>query len=113
VFAHRFKGQVFLITDARNGSTTFTMAAIFRQSHGGMIVGEPTGGTGPGINGGQFLFLHLPYSKIEIDLPLIWGAYHHDQPDEGIIPDVIIRQTQESIYKQVDAALAYILSRKE
>lgn len=67
-----YKGEVFLITNANNSSTTFTMADIFKNYSFGKIVGEPTGGTKQGLNGGQMFFLHLPFSKFEIDLPIIF-----------------------------------------
>ncbi|MFH6991756.1 hypothetical protein [Flavobacterium sp. FlaQc-48] len=41
------------------------------------------------LNSGQFLFRGLPYSKIEIDIPVIWQASALRRPDEGVIPDFV------------------------
>jgi len=107
--AGRFKGRMFLLTDGRNASTTFTMAKLFRTYHAGEIVGEPTGGNQQGINGGQFFFLYLPVSKIEIDIPLVWGAYPGNRPDTGIVPDKLVPVTVSSISRNADPALSYVL----
>jgi len=108
---NHFLGRKFLITDGRNGSTTFTLAKLFRTYRTGEIVGEPTGGNQQGINGGQFFFLYLPYSKIEIDIPLVWGAYIGKRPDSGIEPDKNLTPTVLSIRKVQDSAIAFIVKQ--
>lgn len=109
--ANRFLGRKFLIIDGRNGSTTFTLAKLFKTYRAGEIVGEPTGGNQQGINGGQFFFLYLPFSKIEIDIPLVWGAYAGSAPDTGIVPDKFIPTSIFSIHTSQDIAIAYILKQ--
>jgi Peptidase family S41 len=106
-----FKGNTFLLTNSNNSSTTFTLADIFKQTNSGKIIGEATGGTKQGLNGGQFFFLNLPYSKFEIDIPIIWGAPTHIRPDEGIKPDIEIRTNQKDIYYGIDTQLQFILSQ--
>ena len=109
--ADHFNGNVWLLTDSRNESTTFTLAKMFRIENVGQIVGETTSGNQQGINGGQFFFLNLPYSHIEADIPLVWGAYKGNRPDTGIKPDILIPVTQASIASQKDAALDYVLKK--
>ena len=109
--ANRFLGRKFLITDGRNGSTTFTLAKLFRTCKAREIVGEPTGGNQQGINGGQFFFLYLPFSKIEIDIPLVWSAYPGDRPDTGIVPDKSTPASVFSIRKSDDPAITYIMKQ--
>lgn len=104
-----FKGNVFLITNSNNSSTTFTLADIFQVKHRGSIVGEQTGGTKQGLNGGKFLLLNLPYSKIEIDIPIIWQAPATARQDEGIIPDYVVLETQKDIALHHDAQLSFVL----
>jgi hypothetical protein len=104
----RFGGQVFLMTSPVNSSAGFEFAWVFQQYQAGVIVGEPTGGTKQGLNGGNFFFLRLPYSRIEIDLPFIYQA-HPGQPDSGVIPDVIISQTREAVIQNKDAQLDAVL----
>lgn len=111
IFPHkkRFAGQCYLITNASNSSAAFTLAAMFKQAHCGLVVGEPTAGCLQGINGGQFFMCHLPHSKIEIDIPLIWNRPQAVMPDQGVQPDVYVRTTQKSIASQHDAQLDAVL----
>ena len=108
---NHFEGSEFLLTDARNSSTSFTLANVFQQMHLGTIIGEPTSGNKRGINGGQFFFLNLPNSKFEIDLPLVWGSYGDQNPDEGVKPDHLVKETQKAIYENRDIQLEYVLSK--
>lgn len=105
----RFTGKVYVIIHAKNSSATFEMARNVKDYHLATLLGTTTGGCEQGINGGEFFFLTLPASKIEIDLPLIYN-YHPNKPDSGIEPDIVIETTQESIAKGRDVQLQYILS---
>jgi C-terminal processing protease CtpA/Prc len=82
---------------------------MFQQSGRGLIIGEPTGGSKQGINGGQFFLLYLPYSGIEIDLPLIWQKPVSDAPDNGVVPDRIVYTSRAAICsgrdEQLEAAI--------
>lgn len=102
--SYKFSGHVILLTDAKNSSAGYEMARDFKQYHLGEIIGETTGGTKQGINGGEFLFLTLPNSKFEIDIPLIFN-YYPNEPDEGIKPDHFVSTTQKDIMINRDAQL--------
>lgn len=106
-----FKGKVYLITNAKNSSAGFEMAKDFKENKLGTIVGETTGGSLQGINGGEFFFMTLPNSKIEIDIPLIFQGPKNPQPDTGIQPDVLIKTTQKDICEGKDAQLNYIFKQ--
>lgn len=105
-----FAGGVFLLTDAANSSTTATMAHLMQQTNTGTLIGQATGGTKQGLNGGQFFFLHLPHSKLEVDIPLIWGAPTKPQPDEGVQPDYTVHTTPQDVFLGRDAQLRFVLS---
>jgi Peptidase family S41 len=105
---NRFKGNIYLLTSPVNSSAAFEFAWVFKQYKAGTIVGEKTGGTKQGLNGGRFFFLRLPYSRIEVDLPFIYQA-HIGQPDEGISPDYTVTASQEGIYKGEDTQLNFVL----
>jgi hypothetical protein len=109
VHPNRFKGNIYLMTSPVNSSAAFEFAWVFKQYKAGTIVGEKTGGTKQGLNGGRFFFLRLPYSRIEVDLPFIYQA-HIGQPDEGVSPDYTITASQEGIYKDEDTQLNFVLS---
>jgi hypothetical protein len=108
---NRFTGKVFLITDVTNSSTTFIMADNFKREKLGISVGEETGGTQQGINGGQIFFLYLPNSKIEMDLPLIYQTPPDPRKDEGIIPHYIVKTTPKDITNGHDPQLYFIVNR--
>ncbi|MFN3757514.1 MAG: S41 family peptidase [Flavobacterium sp.] len=106
-----YKGEVFLITNANNSSTTFTMADIFKNYSFGKIVGEPTGGTKQGLNGGQMFFLCLPFSKFEIDLPIIFQAPTENSLDEAVNPDYLITTKQSDIFYNRDSQIEFIFKK--
>jgi len=88
--ANRFTGKVCLLIDGANSSTTFTLADWFQQANVGRLVGSPTGGTKQGLNGGQFFFLHLPASGLEVDIPLVYQAPTQPQADQSVHPDRLV-----------------------
>jgi len=106
--ANYFKGQLYLLTNATNSSSSFFMADILQQAKAAQIIGELTGGSKQGINGGQFFFLMLPGSAIEVDIPLIWQAPVQVRPDQGIIPNVLIKTVQSDVARGIDPQLQYL-----
>ncbi|RYE38547.1 MAG: hypothetical protein EOP48_26905, partial [Sphingobacteriales bacterium] len=99
------------LINATNSSSSFFMADILQQNKDLKLVGETTGGTKQGINGGQFFFLYLPSSGIEVDIPLVYQAPIKKRKDEGIQPNILIKTTTSDIAKGEDAQLNYILHR--
>jgi hypothetical protein len=89
--APHFDGRVFVLVGPANSSATFQFAHEIRKHRLGTLVGQPTGGNRRGINGGAFYFLRLPHSKLEADLPLIGYFPDGDEPNEGLVPDVVVR----------------------
>ncbi len=108
---NHFKGKIYLITDASNSSATFIMADVFKKNNLGTIVGEKTGGSQQGINGGELFFFYLPNSKIEMDIPLIYQAPQTSRPDEGILPDYEIKTTVSDVATMNDPQLDFILRK--
>lgn len=106
--SNRFKGKLCLLIDGANSSTTFTLADWLQQAKVGRLVGSPTGGTKQGLNGGQFLFLHLPGSRIEVDIPLVYQAPSRHRPDQSVIPDRLIRCDRSSL---LDPTVDIVLQR--
>jgi C-terminal processing protease CtpA/Prc len=104
-----FAGQVYLLTNATNSSSSFFMADILQKNKYAKLAGEATGGTKQGINGGQFFFLYLPSSGIEVDIPLIYQAPIERRKDEGIKPDIPVKTKASDISNGVDAQLTYII----
>jgi hypothetical protein len=106
-----FKGTVFLITNAANSSTGFTLADIFSQYQFGKMVGETTGGTKQGLNGGRFFTLRLPHSKLEMDIPIIYGPPAIARPDEATTPGYPVKTTAATIAAGKDVPVGFILKQ--
>lgn len=108
---NHFKGKTYLITDATNSSATFIMAGTFKRNKLGTLVGEKTGGTQQGINGGEIFFMYLPNSKMEMDLPLIYQAPLTPKPDAGITPDYEVKTKVNDIAAKRDAQMEFIVKK--
>jgi hypothetical protein len=101
----RFRGKVLVLIDATNSSATFQFAQNIQSHHLGTLIGQTTGGSQRGINGGAFFFLRLPKSGIELDLPLIATFPPQPVPDAGLTPDVPVTRTAADIAKGTDREL--------
>jgi hypothetical protein len=101
----RFRGKVLVLIDATNSSATFQFAQNMQLHHLGTLIGQPTGGSQRGINGGAFFFLRLPKSGIELDLPLIATFPPQPVADAGVTPDVPVARTAEDVAKGTDPEL--------
>jgi C-terminal processing protease CtpA/Prc len=103
-----FQGDIYLLVDASNSSATFYLAKMVKDCGVAKLVGETTGGSKKGINGGNIFFLRLPNSRIEVDIP-VYGSFNNDAKDEGISPDVFIPRTITGVRKGVDVQLTELL----
>jgi C-terminal processing protease CtpA/Prc len=101
----RFHGRLIVLVDAVNSSATFQFAQIVRDNRLGILVGETTGGNRRGINGGAFLFIRLPASGLEVDVPLIGYFPPTPQPDAGIAPDIAVEDAITDIATGTDRAM--------
>ncbi|RZM19220.1 MAG: hypothetical protein EOO88_38630 [Pedobacter sp.] len=75
------------------------------------MVGDATAETKQGINGGQFFFMYLPSSGIEVDIPLVYQAPISKRKDEGIKPDITVKSKVSDIANGVDGQLNYLIRR--
>lgn len=96
-YANNFKGKTFIIADSSNASATFQFLYYAQKNKLAKIVGQTTGGNKQGINGGNYFFLSLPNSKVEIDIPVYFQALLKMQRDESVIPDVIVKKDVSDI----------------
>jgi hypothetical protein len=101
----RYRGRVWVLVGAANSSATFQFALAAQQSGVATLVGQPTGGNRRGINGGAFFFVRLPKTGLEVDLPLIAGFPTTEQPDAGVVPDILVTPTVADIASGADAEL--------
>jgi hypothetical protein len=106
----RYGGKLIVLTDASNSSATFQFANLVKANGLGTLIGETTGGSQRGINGGAFFFLRLPESGLEVDLPLIGTFPLTPKPDAGIEPDIFAAPTQASLAAGSDPVLEAALA---
>lgn len=105
-----FTGNTYLLTSSANTSLAYYTALNFKRHGLGTSVGQETGGNLRGINGGQILFLRLPNSGIEIDFSIMGGFVYGNQPNGGVVPDVVIKPSINQIINNVDVELDTILN---
>jgi hypothetical protein len=105
-----YNGKVFVIVGPENSSATFEFAYQVQRLKLATLVGLPTGGSLRGINGGAFLFLTLPHSQIEVDVPLIAQFFPDKRPDRGLQPDVSVEPKANDIARGRDTELEKIFS---
>ncbi|MFT3743523.1 MAG: S41 family peptidase [Pyrinomonadaceae bacterium] len=107
-YENSYKGRTFIIADSSNASATFQFLDYIQQNRLATIVGQTTGGNKQGINGGNYLFLSLPTTKIEVDIPLYFQAPVRSQKDESVVPDVHVRREPNDIGKKNDREMSTI-----
>lgn len=105
-----YQDKVFLLTSAVNSSATFNLSETLKQNQLATLVGTETGGTKMGITASQLFFLTLPNSRIEIDIPLIGSYPATPMKDEGILPDIFVKETLEDILEGRDKYIETVLS---
>jgi hypothetical protein len=106
----RFTGKLAVLIDASNSSATFQFSNLVKANRLGTLIGETTGGSQRGINGGAFFFLRLPESGLEADLPLIGTFPLEPRPDAGITPDLYAAPTPASLASGADPVMAAALA---
>jgi hypothetical protein len=106
----RYPGKTVVLTDAANSSATFMFAETIKAHGMATLIGQTTGGSLRGINGGAFFFLKLPQTGLEIDLPLIGYFPPGPRPDSGIVPDIAVTATQRDIATGRDPDMARAMS---
>jgi len=84
----RFGGRVFTLIGPEMSSAGFILARGLRETRAATLVGQATGGTLRGLNGGELAWVTLPESGVAVDLPLLAWESVSEQPDTGIAPDV-------------------------
>jgi C-terminal processing protease CtpA/Prc len=99
-----YQGKVYILT----GGATFSAASMLIASLKGLpnvqLIGEETGGGAYGNNGIFIPDLILPNTKLRMRLPLyrIVNNRQFSNNGRGVVPDVEVKATAESIRKSKD-----------
>lgn len=99
-----FKGNIYMLTSAKNVSGAFYLARLFKRGKG-VLLGQETGGNQNGINGGAILFLKPPNSRINVNMPVVGSFATESMPNAGIEPDVPVKKTITDVVNGVDPEL--------
>jgi Peptidase family S41 len=97
---NRFKGNIYILMNGQSGSTTSEFLAVAKYNKVGVFIGEESGGAYEGGNGGNFIHLELPNSKIEIGTPVVSGQTNVATPKlkgRGTMPDYPTSYTIENL----------------
>ncbi len=103
-----YQGRVYLLVDAANSSATFYLARLAKECGFATLVGQETGGSRRGLNAGNTLFLRLPNSKIEVDIPIFGTFPRSEQPARGIKPDFEVQPKVNDIINGIDPELEFV-----
>ena len=107
-YADNFYGKTFVIADSSNSSATFQFLDYVKINKLAKIVGQVSGGNKQGINGGNYFFLRLPNSAVEVDIPVYFQSPLSPQKDESIIPDIVVKKGVSDIGNKFDRELSTI-----
>ena len=109
---YHYTGKVYFLMNGASASTTSEFLAAAYANQLGTFIGEEDGGSYEGGNGGSFIGLVLPHSKIKISLPLVYYDNMTRQPFEkgkGLIPDYEVPDNFENILKGIDTQMKFVL----
>ena len=83
-----YAGRTLVLVGPQNSSAGFLLARDIQRSGAALLLGQPTGGTLRGLNGGQLAWIKLPASGVGVDIPLIASFAPGELPDAGVLPDI-------------------------
>lgn len=86
-----FQGNVYLLVGGRSISAASYFSALFKSEKRGMIIGEQVGGSHHSITAGTDITYELPYTKIQVTVPLMVVSFadkiYEQVPEKNVIPD--------------------------
>ncbi|GAB5517973.1 MAG: S41 family peptidase [Rhodothermales bacterium] len=105
-----FQGPTAVLVDATASSATFYLAKQIKETGVALLVGQETGGSLKGLNGGQMVFLTLPNTTIVADVPLYGSRPLTAGLDRGVQPDVVVPLDADAVIAghdpELEAAIA-------
>ncbi len=104
---HHFDGNVYIITGGNSFSATSLFAYFLKEQKNVLLVGEETGGGAYGNTAWLIPDVTLPDTKIRFTLPKFRMVINKNavKSGRGVMPDVFVRSSLESIKKEIDPKL--------
>ena len=109
---NHYTGKVYFLINGGSGSTTSEFIAAAQGNDLGVFVGEESGGAHEGGNGGTFLHLVLPISKISVTSPLVYydnGGHPQKVKGYGTLPDYDVPDDMNYALQGRDAQREFLL----
>lgn len=106
----RFRGQLVLLVDGGTFSAASNFAASLRAQRRVLILGQETGGTEAGLNGGVISRVELPNTHMVLQLPhfRLLTACAAPQVGRGVRPDLEVVPTPQQVAARTDAILSQL-----
>ncbi len=101
--ADPYRGSVVLLVGPQNSSAGYMLARDVQRSGAATLMGRPTGGNLRGLNSGQVAWINLPASGVGVDIPLLAAFAPGDEPDRGVIPDIVVAPLWDDAAAGIDA----------
>ncbi|UCH94969.1 MAG: hypothetical protein JSV88_32600 [Candidatus Aminicenantes bacterium] len=101
--ANKFRGRVFLLTSQYTFSAGVVTAAIFKFNKMGTVIGQETVGKERFCS--DPVRLKLPQTKLEVIIPLAIYRLPGNNPDRGVIPDILTVYSIEDYQNHKDNEL--------
>jgi C-terminal processing protease CtpA/Prc len=99
-----YRGKIYLLVDESNSSAAFILAENCKENNLVKLIGTKTGGTKTGFTSEHFFVLTLPNSNLQVDIPLIGNYPIQKLDDEGIEPNIEVKETLEDFIARKDTA---------
>lgn len=104
--AEPYRGTAVLLVGPQNSSAGYLLARDLQRSGAATLIGQPTGGNLRGLNGGQLAWINLPASGVGVDIPLLAAFAPGDEPDRGVIPDIVVPPSWDDAAAGIDTEMA-------
>jgi len=103
----KFKGEVFLLTSHFTNSAAVVTAAVFKHARLGTVVGQETGGRTEFSS--DPVQVRLPRSGLTVLVPVAVFGLPGDDPDRGVIPNVVVENSLEDLREDRDLEMEKVL----
>lgn len=101
-YVNNFQGKIYLLINSDNASAAYIFSRYTKDAKLATLIGQETGGNLKGFNGGTYLFVTLPNSKFEFDIPVFAIFSDGENEDSGVMPDVSVERKAEDIGNNFD-----------
>jgi C-terminal processing protease CtpA/Prc len=108
---NHYTGKIYFLMNGGSGSTTSEFIAAAEGNDLGVFIGEESGGCHEGGNGGTFLHLKLPVTKISVTTPLVYydnGGKPAAVKGRGTMPDYPVWDDMQLLLVGRDAQLEFV-----